>query len=105
MSTTHHPHPKPHWLMAARMRLFTVLVYPAFFLWMLIGSPFLLLPARFGLPVSIGLTAAALFGVGATISLFTGRSALRDGLRMLGIGGAAGALTYAIGHLLGVNLG
>ena len=27
------------------------------------------------------------------------------GLRMLGIGGAAGALTYAIGHLLGVNLG
>ena len=65
----------------------------------------LLLPARFGLPVSIGLTAAALFGVGATISLFTGRSALRDGLRMLGIGGAAGALTYAIGHLLGVNLG
>ncbi len=68
-------------------------------------SPFLLLPARFGLPVSIGLTAAALFGVGATISLFTGRSALRDGLRMLGIGGAAGALTYAIGHLLGVNLG
>ncbi len=46
MSTTHHPHPKPHWLMAARMRLFTVLVYPAFFLWMLIGSPFLLLPRR-----------------------------------------------------------
>jgi 1-acyl-sn-glycerol-3-phosphate acyltransferase len=32
--------------MAARMRLFTVLVYPAFFLWMLIGSPFLLLPRR-----------------------------------------------------------
>ncbi|MFZ4788557.1 MAG: lysophospholipid acyltransferase family protein [Beijerinckiaceae bacterium] len=46
MSTTHHPHPKPHWLMAARMRLFTWLVYPAFFLWMLIGSPFLLLPRR-----------------------------------------------------------
>jgi len=46
VSTTHHPHPKPHWLMAARMRLFTVLVYPAFFLWMLIGSPFLLLPRR-----------------------------------------------------------
>jgi len=32
--------------MAARMRLFTWLVYPAFFLWMLIGSPFLLLPRR-----------------------------------------------------------
>ena len=46
MSSTHHPHPKTHWLMAARMRLFTWLVYPAFFLWMLIGSPFLLLPRR-----------------------------------------------------------
>ena len=38
------------------------------------------------------LTAAALFGVGATISLFTGRGALRGGLRMLLIGAAAGAL-------------
>lgn len=54
--------------------------------------------------VSIAFTALALFGVGAAISLFTGRSALRDGLRMLAIGATAGALTYAIGKLLGVNL-
>ena len=53
---------------------------------------------------SILLTGCALFAVGATISLFTGRSALRSGLRMLAIGGAAGALTYGIGHLLGVSL-
>jgi len=55
--------------------------------------------------VSIAFTALTLFGVGAVISLFTGRSALRDGLRMLVIGSAAGALTYAIGKLLGSALG
>ncbi len=49
-------------------------------------------------------TAISLFGVGATISLFTGRSAFKDGMRMLVIGSAAGALTYGIGGLLGVNL-
>ena len=56
------------------------------------------------LVTSIAFTALALFGVGAAISLFTGRSALCDGLRMLTIGAAAGALTYAIGNLLGVSL-
>ena len=38
------------------------------------------------------------------ISLYTGRSAARDGLRMLAIGGGAGAVTYLIGRLLGVSL-
>jgi VIT1/CCC1 family predicted Fe2+/Mn2+ transporter len=74
------------------------------------GALIPLLPFLFGknagaLYVSIGLTAAALFAVGSTLSLFTGRGALRGGLRMLLIGGAAGALTFAIGRLLGVNLG
>ncbi|MEK7362131.1 MAG: VIT1/CCC1 transporter family protein [Pseudomonadota bacterium] len=66
--------------------------------------PFFALAGERALLVSIGFTALTLFGVGAVISLFTGRSALRDGLRMLGIGAAAGALTYAIGKLLGVSL-
>jgi len=66
--------------------------------------PFLVLAGERALPVSIAFTALTLFGVGAMISLFTGRSALRDGLRMLGIGAAAGGLTYAIGKLLGVSL-
>jgi VIT1/CCC1 family predicted Fe2+/Mn2+ transporter len=67
--------------------------------------PFLFLgPAR-ALPVAIGLTATALFGVGATLSLFTGRNAWLGGLRMLGIGAAAGAGTYIIGKALGVTLG
>jgi VIT1/CCC1 family predicted Fe2+/Mn2+ transporter len=55
--------------------------------------------------VSIGLTAIALFAVGSMLSLFTGRGALRGGARMLLIGAAAGALTFAIGKLLGVSLG
>jgi VIT1/CCC1 family predicted Fe2+/Mn2+ transporter len=52
--------------------------------------------------VSMALAGAALFGVGATISLFTGRHALWGGLRMLLIGSAAATATYLIGRLFGV---
>jgi VIT1/CCC1 family predicted Fe2+/Mn2+ transporter len=73
------------------------------------GAALPLLPFLFGydraLPVSIGLTALGLFAVGASMSLFTGRHALLGGLRMLGIGGAAGLATYFIGAWLGVSLG
>jgi vacuolar iron transporter family protein len=58
-----------------------------------------------GLVASAVLTGSALFGLGATTSLFTGRRALRGGLRMLGIGTAAAALTYALGYVLGVSIG
>jgi len=67
--------------------------------------PYLTLSGAAALPMSIGLTALSLFAVGATISLFTGRRAWRDGLRMLAIGSAAGGLTYTIGKALGVSLG
>jgi vacuolar iron transporter family protein len=67
--------------------------------------PFLLGGATNALYISVALTAAALFGVGATLSLFTGRGALRGGLRMLLIGSGAGALTFLIGKMLGVGLG
>jgi len=56
------------------------------------------------LQIAITLTALALFSIGATLSLFTGRGALGGGLRMLLIGGSAGVLTYSIGNLLGANL-
>lgn len=46
-------------------------------------------------------TAAALFGVGASLTLFTGRNALLSGLRMLTIGAAAGLATWSLGRLLG----
>ena len=66
--------------------------------------PFFAFGGSRALFVSIGITALALFAVGAAISLFTGRSALRDGLRMLAIGATAGGLTYTIGKFLGVSL-
>lgn len=50
-------------------------------------------------------TGISLFGVGAAISLFTGKQAVIGGLRMLGIGAAAGAATWLIGRALGVALG
>ncbi|PWT71583.1 MAG: hypothetical protein C5B46_08000 [Proteobacteria bacterium] len=79
------------------------------FLSFALGALIPLLPFLFGrnlqgLFVAIVLTAAALFAVGATLSLFTGRGALRGGLRMLAIGTAAGALTFGIGKIVGVGL-
>jgi VIT1/CCC1 family predicted Fe2+/Mn2+ transporter len=72
------------------------------------GAALPLLPFLFGhgaaLSSSIALTALGLFGVGASMSLFTGRQALWSGLRMLVIGGAAGLATWFIGAWLGVSL-
>ncbi len=56
------------------------------------------------LALSVATSAVALFAVGAVLSLFTGRSALASGARMLLIGAAAGALSHAIGRLLGVTV-
>jgi len=68
-------------------------------------APFLVTSGNPALLAAVGLTAASLFAVGATLSLFTGRHAILGGLRMLAIGGAAGAATYFIGRLMGVSLG
>ena len=67
--------------------------------------PFLVMQGTRALGVSIALTAASLFAVGAAMSLFTGRSAIWGGLRMLAIGSAAGGATFLIGRLLGVSVG
>lgn len=67
-------------------------------------APFIVAPAPLALGVSAAAAAASLFVVGAATSLFTGRAALAGGARMLGIGAAAGAITYAIGALLGTQL-
>ena len=55
--------------------------------------------------LSAGMSAVALFAVGASLSLFTGRSALLSGLRQLGLGIAAASITYGIGRLIGVSTG
>jgi VIT1/CCC1 family predicted Fe2+/Mn2+ transporter len=51
------------------------------------------------------LSSLALFGVGALISIFTARGPITSGLRMLGIGLLASAITYGVGWLLGVSTG
>lgn len=67
-------------------------------------APFLFLVRSPALLLAIGLAALSLFSVGAALSLFTGMSALWGGLRMLLLGGAAGAATFVIGSFLGVSL-
>jgi VIT1/CCC1 family predicted Fe2+/Mn2+ transporter/rubrerythrin len=57
------------------------------------------------LVASLGLSLTALFGVGASVSLLTGRSFVFSGVRQLGIGVAASAVTYLIGSLIGVSVG
>ncbi len=56
-------------------------------------------------PIAAGVAALALFGVGAAMSLFSGRNAFMGGLRMLAIGALAGAATFGIGSLFGVAAG
>jgi VIT1/CCC1 family predicted Fe2+/Mn2+ transporter len=70
-----------------------------------------LVPFLFGLPLARAVTIAAvvaggsLFVVGATLSLFTGRSAVAGGLRMVLIGGGAGVATWIIGSMIGAAIG
>ncbi len=66
--------------------------------------PFLLGARDAAVPLAALLAAVALFTVGATLSLFTGRGAFTSGLRMVLIGAGAGLVTYTIGALLGVTL-
>jgi VIT1/CCC1 family predicted Fe2+/Mn2+ transporter len=75
------------------------------------GAVLPLLPFAFGLPLGSAVTVAAviagiaLYGVGAALSLFTGRNAWVGGLRMVAIGGGAGIVTWFIGSLLGAAIG
>ena len=78
------------------------------FLAFAVGAALPLVPFVLGVEAplvwSIVVATGALFAVGATLSLFTGRGALRGGIRMVAIGGAAGGATYLLGTLLGVSL-
>jgi VIT1/CCC1 family predicted Fe2+/Mn2+ transporter len=68
-------------------------------------APFLLgLPLASSVILAAAIAGVALFGVGAALSLFTGRNAWLGGLRMVAIGGGAGALTWFIGSLLGAAI-
>jgi VIT1/CCC1 family predicted Fe2+/Mn2+ transporter len=56
------------------------------------------------LVATIALTAVSLVIVGMALSLFTGRDALRGALRMVLIGGGAGAVSFLVGRALGAAI-
>lgn len=61
--------------------------------------PLLFLNGTAAIVTSVVIAELSLFAVGAALSLFTGRSVLGSGLRMLAIGGGAGLVTWLIGSL------
>ena len=67
--------------------------------------PFLVGSGIGAILVSAGLSAIALFLLGAAITVMTGRDPLLAGLRQLAFGVAAAAITFAIGALLGTTVG
>ena len=64
--------------------------------------PYLIGSGREAFVAAIGLSVAALFAVGAGVSLLTGRSLLYSGGRQVFIGAAAAAVTYAVGLAIGI---
>jgi vacuolar iron transporter family protein len=76
-----------------------------------VGAAVPLIPFLSGLTGSRGvitavlITLLALFGVGLGLSLFTGRQAVRGALRMVLIGGGAGAVSFLVGRAVGVAIG
>ena len=66
--------------------------------------PFMILEGKNAILLSIGSSVIGLFGIGAAITLLTGKSILFSGFRQVGFGLAAAAITYGIGSLIGVSL-
>jgi VIT1/CCC1 family predicted Fe2+/Mn2+ transporter len=54
--------------------------------------------------ISAVMSAIGLFGIGAAITLFTGRSILSSGTRQMLFGLAAAAVTFLIGRIIGVSV-
>src|SRR5689334_20356432 len=66
--------------------------------------PYLLTTGGVAFAFSIGLSVAALFAVGAGVSLLTGRGVLFSGIRQVGIGAAAAIVTFIVGSIIGVSV-
>jgi VIT1/CCC1 family predicted Fe2+/Mn2+ transporter len=75
-----------------------------------IGAILPVIPYFFGastlnVAVSVAISGAALFTVGALLSVFTGRSVLFSGGRQLLIGAVAATITFGLGTLIGASTG
>ena len=66
--------------------------------------PFLVGSGIWAIVASAVMSGVALFGLGAAITLMTGKHPIVAGLRQLGFGMAAAAITFGIGTLLGTSL-
>jgi VIT1/CCC1 family predicted Fe2+/Mn2+ transporter/rubrerythrin len=66
--------------------------------------PYMLASGNVAFGFSVGLSLAALFAVGAGVSLLTGRGMLFSGARQVAIGAAAAAVTNLVGRFIGVNV-
>ena len=66
--------------------------------------PFFFLSIRHAVIASLITGGVGLFAIGAGITVLTGRSVLFSGMRQVGVGFAAAALTFGIGRLIGVSL-
>jgi vacuolar iron transporter family protein len=66
--------------------------------------PFLLTSGQGAFLAALGLSFAALFAVGAGVSIVTGRGMVFSGLRQVVIGAIAATVTYGVGTLIGANI-
>jgi predicted membrane protein (TIGR00267 family) len=66
--------------------------------------PFMFTSGMQAILISVSLSAAGLFLIGAAITLFTGRNVWFSGLRQVLFGLAAAAITFGIGKLIGVSV-
>lgn len=67
--------------------------------------PFIFMSGFGAIALSVGLSTIGLFLLGTVITLFTGRSILYSGMRMVIFGLLAAAITFGIGSLIGVSVG
>jgi VIT1/CCC1 family predicted Fe2+/Mn2+ transporter len=67
-------------------------------------APFIFTNGMTAVFISIGLSTIGLFLLGAMITLFTGRSILYSGMRMVLFGLLAAAVTFGIGKLIGTSI-
>ncbi len=66
--------------------------------------PFVLASGWTAVILAVTVSGLALFGIGAAITIFTGKSVWFSGTRQLVLGLAAAGLTFGLGHLLGVAI-
>jgi len=67
--------------------------------------PYLVWSGTAGIVASTVFSTLGLFGIGAAITLLTGRKILYSGMRQVLFGVAAAAISFGVGHLIGVGLG